>query len=56
VLDGAVLLGANLSDAKLAGADMGSAKVEGALMGGGRKLGPQIFKKKEVRPWWQFWS
>jgi uncharacterized protein YjbI with pentapeptide repeats len=49
-------LGANLTDAKLAGADMAGARVEGAIMGGGRKLGPQLFKKKEARPWWQFWG
>jgi uncharacterized protein YjbI with pentapeptide repeats len=50
------LLGTNLSDAKLTGADLAGARLEGAIMGGGRKLAPTGFKKKEQRPWWQFWG
>ena len=56
VMDGATLLGANLTDAKLAGADMSGARLEGAIMAVGRKLGVGGFKKKEARPWWQFWG
>ena len=28
----------------------------GAIMGAGRKTVAQGFKKKEQRPWWQFWG
>ena len=56
VLEGATLLGANLSDAKLTGADLAGARLEGAIMGAGRKTVAQGFKKKEQRPWWQFWG
>jgi hypothetical protein len=35
---------------------LASAHVEGAIIQPGRKLGAQMFKKKEARPWWQFWG
>ncbi len=61
-LTGANLIGANLTlsnmfDAKLADARMARIKMEGAIGPHGQRVGANVAgRRKQTRPWWQFWG